>query len=1065
MNKKKKKIVKFSVVAALFVILITVLIINSVTKEPGAQQFDYENYDEMEFNPFVTNEDRLDNSLLDYGKVLSKYAKKGYKYYAGDDISLEFSADKSGNLTIFESGNPDSAVVVDGSDAEGALQLFSKVDMFADGFKYTDPSTDKEVIVTDIKDGLYASTGKTTITFQVTVPESALYSLRLDYYLLSGKYADMLVSFTIDEKYPFADASNMYLKRTYTFYDTEYLDNKDIVGNQIRGKTMILYAQRSTIMTNPDGMYIDPYRFYMTAGTHTVTMTFDREPGVINGISFVAPPVIADYEDYKAANGFSNDKIYKGNAIKTELEVPDFVTSIGTRMETDGDYFTSSVVDEKPYKVTLYNIFGGDNWNAGGDITQWTFEVPETGWYELGFRFRSQLTYVACYREIKIDGEIPFEEMKEYCFPYSNGWIATSICDKNQNPYYFYLEAGKHTITITNKIGPMRHSVLALEESMDSISTLINKIVKITASTRSSAGGYVVDANRDWDLQKYIPTIQKDMTTYKELFIKAYKEVLKLNGNKVPSYASAIQVAYELFEKFEKDLETIPTSLNDINNTISGLSTTLSSIKDQPMAMDYMLLCKEGYDYPDTVSSGWQSFKVGVVRFFLSFDKDRYANYGLREAASEDDTTITVYVSRSREYVQVLENMIGEEFTSKYGIKVNVNMVNGGSEGLIMKRYVAGTAPDVAISFGAGTPFEFAIKGALTPLDTFESGEYNGQEYLGFHELKEASYYDEVFVPFNFKDHYYAFPETQGWSAMFYRTDIFEELGLTPPDTWEDIYDILPVLTNAGYDFCYDFGAGNYTPFLFQHGGEYYDYHGMESALTTQAAYDAFIEYTDLYIQYNFVYASNFYMRFKSGEMPIGLSGLGFYSQLNYAAPELDGKWAMLPLPGHARVDENGEVYVDRSTSAGGASCVIMSSSKHKEESWIFLQWWLSDDVQAEYGREIEALFGVAGRWDTANKNAVEELPYTPEELEVIKEQWKWLKETPQTLGDYYTSRYLLTALNQTVLQGQSARVALEDAIRVINKEMKRKQEEYWDEIADGPDPSIGSCLHSLKEN
>ena len=110
------------------------------------------------------------------------------------------------------------------------------------------------------------------------------------------------------------------------------------------------------------------------------------------------------------------------------------------RLSTPWINFTSSVVDEKPYKVTLYNIFGGDNWNTGGDITQWTFEVPETGWYELGVRFRSQLTYVACYREIKIDGEIPFEEMKEYCFPYSNGWIATSICDKNQNPYYFYLE-------------------------------------------------------------------------------------------------------------------------------------------------------------------------------------------------------------------------------------------------------------------------------------------------------------------------------------------------------------------------------------------------------------------------------------------------------------------------------------------------------------------------------------------------------------------------------------------------------------------------------------------------
>ena len=29
---------------------------------------------------------------------------------------------------------------------------------------------------------------------------------------------------------------------------------------------------------------------------------------------------------------------------------------------------------------------------------------------------------------------------------------------------------------------------------------------------------------------------------------------------------------------------------------------------------------------------------------------------------------------------------------------------------------------------------------------------------------------------------------------MFYRTDIFEELGIEPPETWEDLYRIIPVL-------------------------------------------------------------------------------------------------------------------------------------------------------------------------------------------------------------------------------------------------------------------------------
>lgn len=149
------------------------------------------------------------------------------------------------------------------------------------------------------------------------------------------------------------------------------------------------------------------------------------------------------------------------------------------------------------------------------------------------------------------------------------------------------------------------------------------------------------------------------------------------------------------------------------------------------------------------------------------------------------------------------------------------------------------------------------------------------------------------FVPYLYKGNYYGFPETQNWSALFYRTDIFETLGLEPPDTWEDIYNILPTLTNNGYDFCYNYGVGGYTPFLYQYGGDFYDKNAMVSGLNTEAAYDAFMEFANLYLQYNFVYAANFYMRFKSGEMPIGIADLTFYQRLTFPPLNLmvNGRW------------------------------------------------------------------------------------------------------------------------------------------------------------------------------
>lgn len=43
-------------------------------------------------------------------------------------------------------------------------------------------------------------------------------------------------------------------------------------------------------------------------------------------------------------------------------------------------------------------------------------------------------------------------------------------------------------------------------------------------------------------------------------------------------------------------------------------------------------------------------------------------------------------------------------------------------------------------------------------------------------------------------------------------------------------------------------------------------------------------------------------------------------------------------------------------------------------------------------------------------KMPAQTLPYTQDELDVINAQWEWLKESPNAMGGYYTSRYLLTA-------------------------------------------------------
>ena len=81
MNKKKKKIIRISIILAVVVAILLIVLISRGNRKVGAKQFVVENVDEMEFDPFLSTENRLDNSLLEYGKVLTKYRQKGYTDY------------------------------------------------------------------------------------------------------------------------------------------------------------------------------------------------------------------------------------------------------------------------------------------------------------------------------------------------------------------------------------------------------------------------------------------------------------------------------------------------------------------------------------------------------------------------------------------------------------------------------------------------------------------------------------------------------------------------------------------------------------------------------------------------------------------------------------------------------------------------------------------------------------------------------------------------------------------------------------------------------------------------
>ena len=136
------------------------------------------------------------------------------------------------------------------------------------------------------------------------------------------------------------------------------------------------------------------------------------------------------------------------------------------------------------------------------------------------------------------------------------------------------------------------------------------------------------------------------------------------------------------------------------------------------------------------------------------------------------------------ETAQVLKLMIEDSFTPETGIAVELELVTAMQSLLVPQncRYSTGCR-------GIGLPnmdLAFKRRGVvdLTPFDDF--GRKVAQRFM-----------KSALLTFRFRDKVFALPEAQSFPMLFYRKDVLAELGLEVPQTWEDVYAIIPELQEA----------------------------------------------------------------------------------------------------------------------------------------------------------------------------------------------------------------------------------------------------------------------------
>ena len=851
-----------------------------------------------------------------------------------------------------------------------------------------------------------------SVTYEVSVPADGLYNIGLYYYPIQGKGGDIERTLYIDGSLPFDEASGFSFSRIWkNAVDTIETNSR---GNDVYPQQEEAPEWRFEAFDDYRGFHEDAFEFFLSAGTHQITLEAVKEPVVIGEIRFYRAQAPKPYAQVKAEydkNGYS--AVAGDVELFYEAQLADAKSS--PTLSPAYDRSSPLVTPSSPSKLKL-NILGGGRWNKAGQWVEYTVDVKQAGLYSLTFKIRQNSARgLIVSRRLYIDGEVPFEEALRLEYSYHSKWRMETV-SAGEEPCYIYLSEGRHTVKLEAVLGEMGEFCSEAAQSVTRLNEAYRRIVMVT--------GPSPDTYRDYSLDKALPDIT-------ELFLKESENLSALSA-RLQSFTGERSSHTAFLDTFAfqlKDIGThhdkIPKKLGAFRDNISALGTWVLNVKQTSLDLDFFILSGDGYELPRANAGFFQGFLFNMQSFFASFTQD-YSTIG-DTASDSAAASITVWINSGRDQAQIIKNIIDVSFLPESNIDVDLKLV----QGALLQATVAGRGPDVALTVGQGDPVNYAVRGAALDLSRFADFE------------KTAGVFAEnAMAPMRFNGGVYGLPESVTFPMLFYRSDILRGLGLSVPKTWTDVYEALIVLNRNNMQFGVpglEGGSSSFGMFLYQNGGKIYNEDGSRALLDSEEAIAAMRGWAELYTDHRLPLSFDFANRFRSGEMPIGIADYTAYNMLTAFAPEIRGQWSFTLVPGTVQSDGS----VDHTAISNVLPCMIMGGTKKPEASWEFVKWWVSGEIQLEFGRQIESLMGEVARYSSANPQALERMSWPAQDYKKLMEQYRYVRGVPEVPGGYFLWRHVDNAFRTVVDNGIDAREVMLDYNLIINKEIAVKREEF----------------------
>lgn len=856
-----------------------------------------------------------------------------------------------------------------------------------------------------------------SVSYEIDVKEAGLYELSFDYYPLSNEVVPIEGAIQVNDKYPFYESRRIVFPADWQNDRNKF--KKDRFGNDMIPKQKRVEKWNRLTAEDASQLQSEPLKFELKKGKNKITLA-NLSGEMLLGNAYVHFPsklpsykeYLADHKDQKQVNTLITRDAEK-NYTKNSSYIRPFAAN------------DSSAIPSNP-KTLLLNTLGGDSWTKSGQTVNWKVNVKKDGFYNLTFKvLQNKETGGPVFRKLLIDGKVPFSEAAPITFDFNKNWTNVTLEDNKGKPFLFYLKKGEHEIGLEADASPVEPVLHTTNEIMREMEELTLEIRKLT--------GNQTDRSRGWKISEYIPGIDKKLSGWADRLDQELKYLRSLDHSSEDSQdIVSLEMAAQKLGNLSKKPDQIPSRLTEFSEGSSSaaqmLGNMLVTLPEQPLTVDQFYLHGGDQELPDAEAGFLEKLIDSVKRFFLSFFSE---NYSAKEA---DEKTLEVWVNRPRQYVELLQNLSDQNFTPETGIKVKFSIMP--EEQKLILASASNKQPDIALGISSWLPYELSIRGAAVDLHQFDDFEAFSKQFS-----------PGAFLPLMIGDSVYAMPETQDFFVQFYRKDIMQALDLPVPDTWDDVKSILPELQRFGMNYyTHIAGATGFkpfqatAPFVYQFDGNLYGKNGMKTAIGSEESLKGIQFMAELNTIYSLpLQVPNFYNHFRYSTLPIGTANFTTYTQLTAAAPEIAGWWDIAPHPGVKKEDGT----VERWATGSGQSAMIFKGTKSKEDSWELLKWWLSTETQTEFATNLQMLYGPEYMWNTSNLEAFKNLPWPDKHKETILKQWEYLYEVPKNPGSYMIERELSNIWNRIVFDGVNPRSAVDDSVVAIDREIKRKMEEF----------------------